>query len=610
MKMSEKERVKIWQKRVVSANKVYEAWADKYKCNLLEDYWLGLQWNGDQEEQGKERYVINKVFPSIETRIPSLLFYYPQAIVRPKPARSDDMGSDLDARGKLLSDTLNTFIQDRKVGYKFESTLALRESFFRFGVIEIGYTADLVDNPLLNKPELTEDEKPFAGLEKIPNPDNPQPESVYVRRVPARQWRVSTGARNTLGRNDWCGYYSWEHVEDVKANPRYKNNSKVKPSGKITDSLSDQFEGDTDEEGNVRNKDMVKVWKIWDLRTMMRYVFDDGGEKFFIDREPFKTLPFAAYKPHEILDSWYPLPPVYNWIYPQNELNEIREMQRIHRRRFYRRYTYRAGAIDEPEIRKLEDGGDGVYAKANVDDPIRVVPDAPLDFNVVRSYEDTNQDFREVTGIGDEQRGEANPNTTATQANLVELRLRIRESYSRLLVGEWLADAATILARTIIEKMKLAFWVKINCDPHAEGAVPEALSVAEQWKRITSSDIEDLQYDVSIDVTSLSPVSEEGERVAWTQVLALLTNPALLAVLMASEVLLKKTLSYYNIKSQREIAEIKKAGTAMLMMLQAMAAQKAGGEGAGGPQGAPSPGPTPSNIDIAGQLTQQMGGVQ
>jgi hypothetical protein len=133
------------------------------------------------------------------------------------------------------------------------------------------------------------------------------------------------------------------------------------------------------------------------------------------------------------------------------------------------------------------------------------------------------------------------------------------------------------------------------------------MKVAETWKRIVRQELGDLQLDISVDVISLSPLSEEGERQSWTQVLALLANPQLLSVLMASDVLLKKTLGYYNVKSQAEIDEIKKAGAAMLAMVSAAAQTKQGGGGAGGPQGAPAPGPTPGNSNIMAQLTSQMG---
>jgi len=603
-KPSGKERVEAWHTRITQANKVYEKWAEKYRVQDLEDYYLGMQ-----VEEDEDRYVINKVFPSIEISIPSLLFYNPVCKIKPRPTRTDDQMSQVTDRAKLQEDTINTFITDRRVGFKPETTLALKESFFRFGVVETGYTADFIDNPLLHKPELQGEEEQFSKLDKIPNPENPQPESLYIKRIPARQFRVSAHAKNILTRNDWCGYYEWQRPDDLKANPNYKNTSKIKTSGKINpaaaETVQDESERDADGHGKT---EMVKVWKIWDLRGMKRYVLPDSGDKFFVDGETFKSLPFSAYKPHEILDSWYPIPPVFNWLDPQDEINDIRKTRRVHRKRMYRRYTYLNGSIDEDELKKLEDGGDGVYAKANRDDPIKPVPDAPLDMSIWRDDANANQDFREISGIGGEARGDEDPNTTATQANIVELHGRIRESYKRQNVAEWLASICTIMLQTIDEKMSLPFWIQMNTDPIGPAAMQEAAKIAEDWKMIVAADLGGLQLDITVDVTSLSPLSEEGERLAWTQVLALFTNPPLLAVLMSSEVMLRKTLSYYNVRSEREIREIQKAGQAMLAMVAAMQQQKAGG--AGGAQGAPSPGPTPGNTDIAAQLTAQMGGVQ
>jgi hypothetical protein len=159
--------------------------------------------------------------------------------------------------------------------------------------------------------------------------------------------------------------------------------------------------------------------------------------------------------------------------------------------------------------------------------------------------------------------------------------------------------------RTIEKNMALPFWVRSAVDLQAPSAPMEALDTAMTWQQITASDLGDMDFDVSIDIESMTPMVEEAERVAWTQVLAIITNPQVFMVLASSPVLLRKTLGYYGIRNDKEIGEIVKMGQ-MLMQMMAMA----GGGAAGGKPGAPpgkSAQPLPNNNAIAGQLTEQIG---
>jgi len=279
------------------------------------------------------------------------------------------------------------------------------------------------------------------------------------------------------------------------------------------------------------------------------------------------------------------MPPVYNWLSPQDEINETREMQRTHRRRFTRRYTSMKGNIDQTELDKLETGGDGVVALSNVNKPLEAVPDAPLDrSNTVEELALAKEDFMQISGVGQAARGEATGDT-ATEANIVNQRLQIRETRARVQVAGWLGDICRIMLLTLREKMQLPMLVKLNTDPYA-GDQQGLVKSVEGWAQITSEQLGDLDVDVKVDVSSLSPVSEDQQRAQWTQVLGMLTNPALMALLMqpnpASPMepspLLRKTLAFYGIKSEQEIREIMRVGQ-QVWMQQAMM-----GMGGGGPQ--------------------------
>ena len=582
-----KDRLRRWQDRVTSSNKVYQDWHQRYRPDRLVKYYLGEQWRGLTETEAVDKYVINLIFPTIETQLPSLLFHRPKVKVEPRPPHADDAQSTAGARADLMQHTLQTFIDDPKVQFKPTTLLSLRDAMFRFGVIEVGYSADWTENPNAGKPALNEQD------EEIPDTSQPKRlpsnESLWLKRIPPQNWRVSLSSHNVTSQNDWVGYGEWHYVEDVKANRRYKRTSDLKASGRLADTP------ETRDEEIEKHKGMVRLWKLWDLRQKVKHVFADGHDEWLVEGESYRYLPFAALKFYEVPDEWYPLPPVANWLSPQDEKNEIREMQKTHRRRFYRRYMV-TPAVKAEERDKLESGGDGVYIEVPdvSNPPIKPVEDAPLDGSNWAHLAATDDDFRQITGVGGEQRGISEA-TTATQANIVNVRTEIRESDARSKVADWLADVCRVMLLCLREKMQLPMWIQANTDPFAQD--PQAAqSTVGAWQQITADQLGDIDADVSIDIASLSPVTEDAQRVAWTQVLALLTNPALLMILMQSEPLLRKTLGFYGIKSEAEILEIQKVGQTVMLM-QTMAAQGSGGAPSPGgelpatPAGQPSPGP-------------------
>lgn len=602
---TEKARVTRHMERIQSANKVYDRWAAKYRCDTLQEYYCGDQHPGylapDHYAQGYRPYTANMIFPAVQTQLPSLLFYRPQVKIEPKPPYGDDPVSTIAERAKLCEDTIQTFIEDPQVAFDQHTNLALLDAQFRFGIVEVGYTADWIDNPHAGKPVLKDkareddpDEPMTDGAgEPVRQADRiPENEQLFVRRIDPRTWRVSLSGKNVTEENDWVGYYEWHYVEDVKRNKKYKHTATLKASGQEKDAPATSRDLDAEQ-----HRGMVKLWKLWDLRTKTRCVLADGHEKYLLEGEAWTYLPFAALKFNEIPSEWYPLPPIANWLGPQDTINEVRESRRIHRKRFYRRYTLRNGAMDDPEIEKLETGGDGIIVKHNGqpnEQVLQPVLDAALGPDTDKDILEAKEDFQTVSGNVDEQG--VGQSDTATQANIVDVRSRIRESASRVEVAKWLGRICRLMLLTIRDKMQLEFWVKRNADAIAQDP-QEIMRIVGTYQQITAADLGDGALDVSVDVTSLSPVSEGERGQQWMQMLALITNPAIAMMLAMSEPMLRKTLKYHGITSQGDIAEIRKVLEQTLMMQSAAQGQL----GAGGQAEMPGqPAGQPAGIPAAG----------
>lgn len=607
---AEAERVKRWKERLEASDKLYKKWEDKYRTKVLWEYYLGHQWKEDQEKDNKGdlRYTINLIFPTIETQLPSQLFYYPKYLVRPSPTMVQTPGSMAQDRATLQEDTLNSFVRDERLAFKSETGLSLLESYFRFGVIEVGYSANWADNPNAGKPILKENfDEPMTDSEggQVLSPEQLlQQERIYFKRIPASQFRVSINSHNQLSRCDWYAYYEWHYPEDLKRNKRYKNTSNIHSTGRLQSEASPSSYTNADEEADHRN--MVKVWKVFDLRAKTRYDFGEGNDKFLLE-EPLDlwedgtpVSPHAVLMKNPRLDEFYPLPPVYNWISPQDELNETREMQRVHRKRFLRKFMADP-AIPEEEILKWENPIDGLLIRGKVDG-IQPIADAPLDPTVVRNIPQTKEDFREISGVSGEQRGISEAET-ATQANIIDIESRIRQTKAKDQIASWLGQIGKLALYYLRKRMVLPFWVAMNTDMQAQGAPIQAMNVANGYMQIKAEDLDGVDTEITVDATSLAPTNEAAERQDWIQALAIVTDPVRGPMLLASDVLLRKTLGLFGIRNEKEIAELRAFGVQTLQML--MMSQQAQAGPVGG-QSSPGPGPTPNNQEIAGQIQRQL----
>lgn len=614
------DRVKDLFAQIESANRLWDRWAQEYEVRHLEDYYLGHQrraQDGDQGEvdlAGHKRYIINLCYPTLETKLPSLLYNRPKAVIEPRPTRGDDVSGHARERAKLREDTLGTFVDDPRTRFMEQTFTALKESHYAFGVVEVGYTMDYIDNPNAGKPMTLPDETTMLQPERIPNPekDPADVESLFLKHIPASRFRVSVSSRFPTEWNDWVGYFEWVPLADVVSNPNYKGTAGLKNSS----ALKKEFQGPSDSNPNVgedadaakSRTSMVKLWKIWSLRARCKYVMIEGHDKF-LQEQPFKTLPLAALRHHEIMESWYPLPPMFNWLMPQDEQNDIREARRVHRKRFKRRYAVSNNLNDDAKA-AMESGEDGVMIP--VASPTDIVPiaDAPLDSGVWRDDMTTKDDFMQITSVGGDQRGTAS-SETATQARIISENSSIRENFNRERVALWLCDIFRIMLRTIEEQMVLPMWIQRNVDPLGDDATGEAMQVALVYQQITAEQLGDLNFDIRVDVDTLSPATESQRREEWMAALSLITNPGIAMLLMASPFLMRKTLGFYNVKSERDLVEIQKG-----LMVALLGAGGAGAPGApsqpsghgngaaGGPQGA-SPAPTPGAGDIKMQMMAQ-----
>jgi hypothetical protein len=576
------DRASIWRSRVTASQKHYEDWERRFRIKDLEKAYYGIQWDESEYENNDYMpYVLNMIFSSIDIKTPSLLFNLPIFEITPKPSRYDFDPQTAWAKARLKSDTLNHFAQGGIKHFASEIEAAILDAWFRFGIIEVGYSADFINNPDAGKPFLLSDEDPLVDADGkvVEQPEVlVESEQIYVRRIPAERFRVGGVDQSALERCSWYGYIDFIRKEDLLAsartNPGYnrdaiKNASGYTPDSKLWNETSIGFY--TTERDHLQYNDVVAVWKIWDLRAKRMWMFNyDVSDILYSER--FTRIPHFALKFRNMLNGWLPLPTIFNWISPQAEVNETREAARIHRRRFQRKFIVREGAFDEEQLDVLINGADGTFATTK-DDPTTAVfplPSPNLGAQHDQQMAVSRDDFNTITGTSAEMRG-GSSRDTATQAQIRERRGEIREARDKEIVATWLCAIGKEILSLAREKMVLPFWIKVSHDrPDLFG---EYQHLENSWNLIRGEDLGDDDADVRITVSSMSPVDQVREKNNMNEFLALVTQYPQVAM---SPTMIQEIADRTGFRNEKAIAEFVRAAQLLMTMNVVQLAQQTG----------------------------------
>lgn len=565
------------------------------------------------------------IFSTVEVKLPSLLFANPVFHVKPKPKEMVDPEESI-KKCTLREDTLNTIVTDEDIDFGGEIELAILDSFFRFGIIEIGYSANWIDNPNADKPILRSDSKqPYYDKDNnvIKEPKKlPVDERIYAKRIPAANFRVGGIDGSRLKRCNWCGYWEYVRVEDLIANKGLDSQAvdRLNWSGaRSADFVPDDYGREI--EALTSSGDLIKIWHIWDIRSKKRLLIADTQQTTLYDKK-FDRLPLFDLRFHRLVNGWYPLPPVTNWKPMQDELNEAREQARNHRKRFTRKFLYIADKLaTEEETAKLLNGGDGTFVAVTGTQDIRTVvapvENASLGPEGVQSLQISRDDFNIVSGASAETMNQAVDRQTATQSNIVNQRSQIRESKATTQVANWLREIGKEILLLAEEKFTQPFMVKIPMEPGQTGAMlPDQDHL---WHQITTDDFkingeQNIDFSVDISVESLSPVENENALNQYLKFLSILNQFPQISI---DPLLVRQTAYLCGFRNEKVIQKMQYV--AQLMYTEKLA-QLTGGAagGAGAPVNPTGANPlaqatvaqqTPPNLDqIKNQLMQQIGG--
>lgn len=227
------------------------------------------------------------------------------------------------------------------------------------------------------------------------------------------------------------------------------------------------------------------------------------------------------------------------------------------------------------------------------------------------------QDFVQVSGIGGEQRALAD-SETATQANIIDINIKVRETVQREDVVKFMAGTVRTMCELVQEYWTTEQFIKTNVDMESlrngnAEALREAQDIAvlaPSFKQILPSDFGDrgdYLYEVSLSMEFLSPGNEEKDQKQLMALTQIISQPTMLPIFMASPEIFRQVLKSFGVKTEHGIREWTKAmqgvGQAMAQAAQAQGGVPGGGGNPGG--GTAQQGGLADNDAIAAQLQEQ-----
>jgi hypothetical protein len=504
-----------WANRIQSADRVYKAWADRFMVSKLYQYYEGFQF----EDMGIDPrpYVVNMIYSNIETKLPALIFSNPQFVLRPRPQGLEYDMERASHDCQIREDAINYICGIPEFGLNDKHELAILDAFFGFGVLEVDHSKDSSINPMLGKK------------------DNDPLDRIYCKHIPFDQFRVSSLANWDLSMGKWCGYYEFVTFDELAKFNKNKVTLNIPAQLDEAADASTMMENTSgkivigEESNNILIPNgTALVWRIWDFNTEKYIRFIPGcaeGGNRLLAYEDFDYCPLSILRFGKRRKGWYPLPPVFNWISPQDEINEIRNVQRIHRKRYSRKYTILESSVDEDEEQKFLFGPDGTVIHIKKEGAIQEVRNEPLDSSNQQSLIVSYDDMNRVSGTSSEARG-LSDRTTATQAGIMDVRSKIREVKDSVRVGNFLSQFARNLLRAL-RKTNSNFWILSKLDN--EGLLGEVKQVTKGWKTVPSIMFDAEDYHIETNVTSISPIYAAEDADKFMKFLALITQYEILA---------------------------------------------------------------------------------
>jgi hypothetical protein len=591
----------IWKRKIENANKYYKLWENRFQCKTLEDYWEGFQWRQIVDIPYYKPYVVNLFYSELKRKLANILYQQLQYNLTPRPGHyavnPEFAFSSAIRKQDFLNDQIARANKDK--GFNEQVKLTAMDSFFRFGVMEVGYAADWrnpAKKPLVTTTHDSTTEKEEDGR-VVEDEEVPENERIFYKRIKASRFRVSMSDDTRLENCSWCGYYSYiyKHVLKKTKGLTLPVNLESYTAGYSSEYISSGSRIPQDSNrASADSKDMLealragkvcRVWNIWDNENNSRkLLLEPTYEEIF--EADFYWLPFATHRHDLRLDGWYPMPPIWQWLASQDEINQAREQMRNYRRRFTRKYEYYG--IDQEELEKFKSETDGEVIKhKNPNSYIRPIGNPEIGISIQDALNAGRDDFNTVSGSSSDLSTSQADRTSATQSKITAAKAQVIESVEQI---EFEGIYHKIGRLTLLEaqtKLSSGIWVKNSLDPYEVFLGQINTQRVLPVRYITAQDLDDgYDYDTEITCINASPQRMQEELTKFTQFLTIVSQFPQISL---SPDLIREAAYRVGYRNEKVIAAMQQTALIAMMGQAQQMAQKQGmdlgqlmGQGAGG----------------------------
>ena len=545
-----------WLEKIGRAQKIKEDWRNRFRVSLGYEYFDGVQ---RPPHVPQDQWItINLVYSTLQSMLPVMYrtdpYYYVRLARSYSPNPMDIAAYDLKAG--IRQAMLNYLTHE--LNLKAKARMSIMDSFFQYGVVKVVHTQDTVENEHAGNEILYEDGTPMLdemGMPMLEPESLPANEAYKILRIHPDDYLVDEDAGPLDDSVSWCAHRIKMDLEEVRNDKRYRK--KARDIVQATESR-EQYQQDREKakKGTAFSPgdedvepDVVVIYEIYDRKKDEWLVVAQDCPECLITPEPvppgIEGDPFVDLRYTLRNDSWYPIPPVSQWLDPQQAYCERRSKVLVHNKRFNRKYTLNAGGFEDPEraAQQLADGDDGTVILSHAPGQhIWPVQDAPLDMQVHTEIAYARGDFNELS-VGPNQRGNTQGVASATEAGILEVRAQVRE-------GDWVStttDFLTMLGRKLDQQVQ----ANITADQAIRVRGPEG----EHWHQVRTSDYDEIrgEYTYTINVTNRLPQIPEVERAQWNGFLGILAAAPFLA---RSFQLLKETAQKFGLENDPMLQEL------------------------------------------------------
>lgn len=372
----------------------------------------------------------NLFFKMLRTMVPRIYFHNPGVSIT--SARS---GLEYHLMAQMLERIDNKLIE--QMGVKKQIKKLVRDNFmFGTGIGKLGFGSQFQSTP----ESLGNTQAPLVrGKEALEYNLNIQPNMPWFLRSPVGSYIIEAGVSDK-DEARWDAYIIRRPVEDVRRDPRLRNNKQLGPS-------SYRFE--TTERMEYRNPiDTVDLYEIRDRKTGKVFIICPSmqDKTLLFEDDEFFRLGIDVTNPLVFNDddeNFWGVPDAQILEPNQLEINEIRTMRMYHRRLSVLKILYRKGVISKENVDRLlsSEIAAAVEIEGDVNAAVKYVTGENIPSDLAESNMEVMQDVRETMGFSRNEFGEFKPGShspTATETNNVKAASEIRVDERRDMIADML----------------------------------------------------------------------------------------------------------------------------------------------------------------------------